>query len=270
MNSESNATSSWTMSYVFVVEESPSSSLPIGFGPRLMFCWLSAGTMVPSIQTSLWLAVPLTMMCTCAVCQEPRGATVVLVVETAVMSFRRPILSVLVTNRVAIGVWPARFVAEAEQVDIGGGRLADDLEAGLVVEVRLGSGELLDRRGAAGTGRRSLGRIATGEHRLLLGLEAARRSSSWRSRPISKPSWKSTATVGVVAVASLLSVETISGRVGRADLVGVGRSRRDARVRVRRLRADRRQRLTVAEDLVAGHADVVVPRRSRLRSIFVL
>ena len=116
MNSLSNATSSWTMSYVFVVKESPSSSLPIGFAPRLMFCWLSAGTMVPSIQTSLWLAVPLTMMCTCAVCQEPRGATVVLVVETAVMSFRRPILSVLVTNRVAIGFWPARLLRKRSRL----------------------------------------------------------------------------------------------------------------------------------------------------------
>ena len=75
--------------------------------------------MVPSSQTSLWLALPLTMMCACAVCHEPRGATVVLVVETPVMSFRMPILPVLVTNKVAIGFGPAGFAKRSRLILAG-------------------------------------------------------------------------------------------------------------------------------------------------------
>ena len=57
--------------------------------------------------------------------------------------------------------------------------------------------------------------------------------------PVSKPSWNSTATVGVVADATFDFCRQVAGGVLGLDLVAVRRARRDGVVAVGRVGTDR-------------------------------
>src|SRR6266704_3548598 len=99
-------TSSKTTSDVGAAEVSPSCRYPIGVVPS---DWVpvSWATGEPSSQTEISPDVPLIDPNICSVCQDPRDTAVELVVETPVMSLRKPSLPVELTYSAAIAPFAA-------------------------------------------------------------------------------------------------------------------------------------------------------------------